>query len=213
MDIEVTQTGATAGAQRVGRRHLLGAGLGGAALSLLPFLSGRARAEAAPEETTTVPKAPTSDDIALLASAQQLELTVRDLYDSAIAGVAGWSDTQAAVMVAIREAHEEFANSLSGLLGREAPGTRSDSLFDGQVGSLAGTPDEALMAAAELESGAVATHAEILGALQSFNGAELIAAIQMAEARHCTVLAHLADSRDYAVLLVDEEAASLQVNG
>ena len=94
-----------------------------------------------------------------------------------------------------------------------SPGTRSDSLFDGQVGSFAGTPDEALMAAAELESGAVATHAEILGALQSFNGAELIAAIQLAEARHCTVLAHLADSRDYAVLLVDKEAASLQVNG
>ncbi|MSX94700.1 MAG: hypothetical protein F2749_14910, partial [Actinobacteria bacterium] len=98
MDIEVTEIGHVAAPQRVGRRALLGAGVGGAALSLLPLMSGRASASttttppgeststaAAAASTTAPPKRPTDADVALLDFAQQLELTARALYDKALA--------------------------------------------------------------------------------------------------------------------------------
>ena len=84
------------------------------------MMTGTAAAAATP------PKAPTADDVELLAAAQRLELALRDVYDDAIANVADWADAEAAVMVAVREAHEEFANALSAALGRKAPNKRSE---------------------------------------------------------------------------------------
>ena len=67
---------------RSSRRALLGIGLGGAAASLLPFLTGRASASAS--STTAPPKRPTADDVSLLGAAQQLELAAVTLYEKAI---------------------------------------------------------------------------------------------------------------------------------
>lgn len=194
----------------VGRRRLLGLGLGlGAGASLLPLLSaGTASAAAA-----TPPKSPTADDIELLAAANRLELTLREIYDDAIGGVAGWSDEQAAVMVAIREAHEEFANALSGVLGADAPGERSEVVYAQLRNSAKGTPDEVIVAMWGVESAAVATHLAVLGQLEGTNGAALTASIQIAEARHGTMLAALAGITDRSLLLVDQEAAALEVKG
>ena len=65
--------------------------IGGAAVSLLPLLSGRASATtttsstsdttAATTTTTAPPKRPTDDDVALLGFAQTVELAARELYD------------------------------------------------------------------------------------------------------------------------------------
>jgi len=202
------------GPQRVGRRRLLGAGLGGAALSLLPFLAGRAAASTGTDASTTTapPKRPTDDDIALLGFAQQLELTARDLYDVALA-VEGWSQAQATLVVTIREAHEQFANAISGALGREAPGEPSPELLDQLRADFGGTPADALQAMYDLESAAVATHSDLLAKLQAIDGAALVASIQIAEARHGTALADIAGNTDLASLLVDTEAASLLGNG
>ena len=208
MDIEVTESGQSAAPNTMARRALLGVGVGGAALSLLPFLSGAAAATTGP----TPPKRPTEADEALLAEAQQLELTAVALYDVAI-GAGGWSDAEAAVMVFIREAHEAYAQSLSGLLGRAAPGQRSDTLFDSLSGSFTGSVPDMLESAAALESAAVATHVDVLAGLESIDGAKLVASIYINEARFSTVLADLAGKTDLSDLLVDTEQPSLAGQG
>ena len=92
MDNEVTQSGVDNAQGRVLRRSIIGAGLGGAALSLLPFLGGRAAAtdttatggSAETTTTTAPPLRPTADDTALLGQAQQLEIAARRLYAQAL---------------------------------------------------------------------------------------------------------------------------------
>lgn len=196
---------------RTSRRALFGLGVGGAAASLLPLLAGRAAASAA--TTTAPPKRPTSDDVVLLGAAQQLELAAVELYSLAIGTVNGWTAEQAAVMATFRDTHRAYAESLSALLGRAAPGTPSADVIAAFRSGFGGSPSEACVGAWKLESAAVATHGEIIGALQGVNGAALAASIQIAEARHCTVLADLAGLTDTASLLVDAEEAPIQVNG
>ena len=221
MDIEVTESGVHAAPSeprgRVGRRALLGAGVGGAALSLLPFLSGGADASATTGDSTTTssttpPQRPTDSDVTLLAFAQQIELTAQALYDEAIA-LGGWSDEQLVVLVAIREAHQAYAQSLSGLLGRQAPGQMSLPLFESLRGGFNVSADAVLAAAYNLESSTVATHLDVLAKLQGTDAAALLASIFSNEARYGTVLADLAGQTDEATLLVFEESAALTVQG
>lgn len=229
MEIEVTEYGADAAMSdsrphaeptRVGRRAVMGAGLGGAALSLLPFLSGRAAATATTEPasteeattTTAPPQRPTADDVALLSFAQQVEATAVALYNEALK-VTGWSEEQAITVTFIRDAHLAYAQALSGLLGRDAPNSISQEVFDANVAAFSGAVDAVLASAGALESTAVATHGDVIAKLVGTDGAKLIASIQMNEARYCTVLADLAGETDLTVLLVDEEAASLVGEG
>ena len=228
MEIEVTESGTVAAMSEsqgpVGRRAAVrvaaGVGLGGAALSLLPFLSGHAAASATTEPastepattTTTPPQRPTADDVALLSFAQQVEATAVALYNEALK-VTGWSDQQALVVTFIRDAHLAYAQSLSGLLGRDAPNRISQEVFDAQKDGFSGAIDAVLASAGALESTAVATHGDVIAKLSGTDGASLIASIQMNEARYCTVVADLAGESDPAVLLVDEEAASLVGKG
>lgn len=200
---------------RTSRRALLGLGIGGAAASLLPLLTGRASASASTDAATTTapPKRPTADDTALLGAAQQVELAAVALYEGAISGVSGWTEAQAAVMTTFRDAHLAYANSLSALLGKAAPGTAAESVLTKFQRTFVGDPAGVCAAAWSLESAAVATHGEVLGSLQGIDGAALVASIQIAEARHCTVLADLAGITDPALLLVDDEEAPLSVNG
>lgn len=188
-------------ASPTGRRAVLAAGLGAAA-TLLPVLAGSAAAADGEQ-----PKKPTEDDLELLGAAQRLELSLRDVYDDAIGGVAGWTDEQAAVMVTLREAHEEFANALSSMLGTDAPGKRSEVAYAELRNAAKGTPAEVIPAMWAVESRATATHLEVLGALVGTDGAELAAAIITAEARHSTALADLAGISDPTLRLVDEEQA------
>lgn len=228
MEIEVTETGehaaSSAARHRMGRRALLGAGAGGAALSLLPFLSGLAGASATTDEatdasaaeesttTTAPPQQATADDVALLSFAQQVEATAVALYDEALS-VKGWSDQQSPVIAFIREAHLAYAQGLSGQLGRQAPNAISQDLFDQLSADFGGSVQGALAAAAAFESAAVATHGDIIAKLQGTDGAARLASMQSNEARFCTVLADLAGEDDLAVLLVDEENESLVGEG
>ena len=222
MDIEVTESGLHAAAstprERLGRRALLGAGAGGVALSLLPFLSSRANASATTDgsstttSTTIPPQRPTDADVTVLGFAQQVELSATALYDEAIA-LGGWSDVQGAVVAAIREAHQAYAQSLSGLLGRKAPGVMSQPLFDSLRSDFSGSADGVLAAAYNLESALVATHLDVLAKVQGTDAAALVASIVTNEARHGTVLADLAGKSDEATLLVLEESAALTAKG
>ncbi|MEO7371471.1 MAG: ferritin-like domain-containing protein [Ilumatobacteraceae bacterium] len=202
------------------RRRLLGIGLGGAAVSLLPWLVGRAGAttpnsgptDSTPATTTTAPpKRPGGDDVALLGFAQSVELAARNLYDVALA-TKGFDDDQRAVIATIRESHDAYAAALSGFLGRQAPQS-VDPIFDDLKSTFGGDTASVLEAAAGIESTAVATHLDILGKLQGTDGAALIASILIVEARHGTVLNYLDGATDLDILLVNKEADALAPAG
>jgi ferritin-like protein len=214
VDIDVTEPASADSA--VVRRRLLGIGLGGAAASLLPFLSGRASATTPPTSSTTgtstttttaPPKRPTADDVSLLGFAQSVELAARDLYDVALGGV-GFTETDKAVIATIRESHEAYAASLSALLGRQASQV-VDPVFDDLKSTFSGDAASVLDAAYALESTAVATHLDILGELRGTDGASLIASILIVEARHGTVLAEMSGATSLDDLLVNTEADAL----
>lgn len=249
MDIDVTEP---EHADSALRRRLLGIGLGGAAVSLLPFLMGRASATATTPDTTpsavppgqvsdtpgsgdtsvdttpgtssgTVPgssagstpgpttsaspQRPTDADVALLGFAQTVELAARDLYDVGL-GTTGFDENQRAVLSTIRESHDAYAASLSGMLGRVSPQKASTAVGD-LKGAFTGDIQTVLQSAYHLESVAVATHTDILAKLQGTEGASLLASILIVEARHGTVLAYLNGSTSLDDLLVDNEAAAL----
>ena len=205
---EANQPGATPGKGGVGRRRLIGAGLGGAAVSLLPFLSGRSGATTVPPgtepaaatTTTAPPRRPTADDVTLLTFAQSVELTARDLYDVALREV-DFDDVETTVMATIRDAHQAYVNALSGLLGISSPSAPDEKLFTGLVSGFSGATDKVLQSAYDVESTLVATHTELVGQLVGVRGASLIASILVVEARHCTVIADMMGSTDLDVLL------------
>ncbi len=199
------------------RRRLLGIGLGGAAVSLLPFLAGRAGATtpgtaptdsaAATTTTSAPPKRPTDDDVSLLGFAQSVEIAAFRLYEQALAND-GFDDNDRAVLATIHDAHQAYASSLSGFLGRQAP-NEVNPVYDDVKSSFTGDRSSVLDAAYQLESTTVATHTDILKQLQGTDGAGLLASILIVEARHGTVIAYLNGSTDLDELLVDPEADAL----
>jgi hypothetical protein len=202
--MDVTDNGESGG--RFARRSVLGAGFGGAALSLL--LAGRGTASASAPTTTAPPLRPTTDDVALLDFAQGVEMAARELHDMALQS-SSLSDVERAVIVTIRESHDAYVQSFSGLLGREASQQTNADAVAAFAEAFGGSTADMLAAASALESTAVATHTELLGQLQGLDGAKLIASIVVIEARHGTVLASLAGKSGLDDLLVNEEAAAL----
>lgn len=210
------------------RRGLIAAGLSGAAISLLPWLGTRAGAQArtvgqfaqadttttttttpaattttTPAPTTTAPPLrPTAADITLLAFAQSLELSIRDLYDVALQA-AVFDDTTRPTIATIRDAHAAYANSLSGLIGRNAPGLRLDKLFDASKSGFTGDATTVARNAANLENVAVATHVDIVGQLMGVNASALLSSALVIEARHATVLHKIAGAT-----AIDDQLAS-----
>ncbi len=157
----------------------------------------------------TVPPAGNSaDDEALLGALQAVELAAWDLYVAAISG--GGDDD---VYVGIRDNHRAYADLLSGLLGRAAPDARDQQLYDAQLAGFESSGTDLATAAYDLESALVATHGDVLGQLVGADGARAIAAVLMAEARHCAVLADLAGLGDDFTALFDNQAAPLALAG
>ena len=156
--------------------------------------------------TTAPPKRPNKDDIVLLSFAQSFELTIRDLYDVAIHGGTFVGPTLEAIK-AIREAHEAYGQSVSGLLGRDAPNAGVDKLFTSMKAGFSGSEADVAAAAQALENAAVATHSEILGKLVGIDGARLVASMMIVEARHATYLATLSGAKTLADQLASNAVA------
>lgn len=194
------------------RRRLLGAGLVGLAGSLLPTLASRAGATTVPPDstpaatTTAPPRQPVTDDLALLGFAQQVELAAVALYDLALAGRQS-DGANRSTLLAIRESHQAYAQALSAILGKSAPDVPAAAVVDAYSAAFSGLPGEMLTAAAELENIAVATHTELVGALQGTDGTTSIASILVVEARHVVVLLDMAEQTDLDALLVNDAAA------
>ena len=160
---------------RTTRRALFGAGAIGAVLAL-----------ASSRPASAVPGL-SDEDVALVGFAIGLELTARDLYDSAIdAGADG------SIWTVMREQHEGAAQLLSGLSGVSA-NARNDAAFDALEGGFRTTTRAA---AFELENIAAATHIELLASVAENEAAAAIASIAAIESRHATVLASIAEQDD-----------------
>lgn len=170
------------------RRALFGAGVIGAALAM----AGSRPASAA--------SGLSEGDAALVGFAISLELTARDLYDSAIdAGATGQ------VWDVMREQHESYAQRLAGIAAVPAD-QRNDELFDALEGSFRTATSAA---AFELENVAAATHIDLLGEVTDDGAAKAMAAIVAMESRHATVLAGLAGVGDDLDALFLNTAAPL----
>jgi hypothetical protein len=206
VDIDTPESPAPVGSDSDGagaRRRLIGAGLAGLVGSLV--LAGRAGATATPDQTTTTapPRQPLDADKRLLGAAQRAELAAVALYDTALAGRQLVGD-QRAVVAGIREAHEAYGQSLSAILGKAAPDIAEQAVVEQFGGAFGGPVGAMLEAATLLENVLVATHTELVGALEGTDGTALVASILVVEARHATVLADMAGVTDPDQLLVNE---------
>jgi hypothetical protein len=157
--------------------------------------------------SAATPLRPTAEDVVLLAFAQQVELTIRDLYDEAIVGDVFADTGVRQTVTAIREAHDAYNQSLSSLLGRQAPNQRDQKLFDSLKKSFAADAASVTVAAANLENIGVATHTSLLGQLVGLDGARLIASILIVQARHAVVLNALAGVTDISDQLASDAEA------
>jgi len=196
-------------------RRVLAAALSGAALSLLPILGGRASAKAGTtattppsgngttngsiattaastagvDETTATaqPKRPTPEDVDLLGFAQTVELSAVSLYGHALE-TGDFQPLESAMLNTVRQAHLAYGQSLSGLLGRDAPNHRNESMYTELEADFSGDAKSIITAAAALEDTLVATHTALVGQLIGLDGANLVASILIVEARQATVL-------------------------
>ena len=141
---------------------------------------------------------PTAADVELLSAAQSTELAARDLYNSAIAAGAGGEHL--ASLVALSAHHDAYAQSISSLIGADAPQTRDDELFNSLVADFGSDTVGVALAAHGLENSIVAAHTTLVGELVGTDGAALMASIVITEARHCVALATIAGKSPVADL-------------
>ena len=154
-------------------------------------------------DTTTPPRRPTEGDIALLQTVQQVELAARDLYTVALEGAEG---DAANTFAGLQAHHDMYAQSISSQIGKAAPQTRDDALYNSYKSGF----DAA--AAWELENTLVVTHTDLLGRIEGTEPAALIASILVGESRHAVALAALAGKSpidDIDAFLTTSDVSSL----
>ena len=135
------------------------------------------------------PKQPTSNDKQLLAFAQEAELAVHDLYATVVSS-SKFTGDEAAMLSMFTEHHKAYAQAINGLLGKEATNRRNESIYQTYVGQL--TTMQSIYATLQaLENTLAKTHIDLLGNLEGIDGAQLVASIITAEARHAAVFGTL----------------------
>jgi hypothetical protein len=190
-----------------------------------PASTGAGSEPAASSTTTTTapPLNPTRADKVLLQLAESVELAARDLYQSVLPEPT--TDTSSSVpagsplgdyedlFMTLRENHEEYANSIAGLVG-EAAVPRSREVYD-QFADRFTTSDVTELAAAayDLESLLVATHPEVIGELVGTDGAAALAAAVIVEARQASALAAVAGKLDDLDVMLVNSAEPVSLAG
>lgn len=140
--------------------------------------------------TSTPPRRPTAADSALLGFAQEAEIAARDLYRAAAA--AGSGGDQNASIATLAAHHDATSQAISALIGRDAPQTRNDGVYEAFESRFTGDTGDLALAAHELENTLVATHLSLLEALDGTDGVALVSSVVIAEARHVAAMAALA---------------------
>lgn len=195
-------------------KRLLGLGLGGAAVALLPQLGGHAGAStppgtgdaesAASTTTTSAPKRPTPADVDRLVFAQAVEISAYVLYKQSYE--LPFDEDQRTVIEVIGQSHLAYAQALSGFLGRQASNDPDQAVVDELSSAFSADVDTMMQAAYELESALVSTHIETISNLIGTDAVNLLSSMVTVEGRNGTVLADLMGSDDFAILLIDDEA-------
>jgi hypothetical protein len=154
--------------------------------------------------TTAPPRRPTAADIELLGFAQQLEMAVVGVYDRALGGDA-LDDTARTVFSIIRESHQAYGQTAAALLGQDSPrGGPLDVPELSALGTLGGSQEDLAAEALGAETMALATHIELVGQVESTEGAELLASMAVIESRNCVVLSELSGKSGLDALEIAE---------
>lgn len=183
------------------RRALFATGTGviGAALSAAFSDTASARGS-----TALADEGPYSrdDQRLLMALMMRVELSTRDLYDTALE--AGASPEVAGSM---SRQHRAYADAISGAVGVSAR-SRNDAFYDRFRPAFATSDTVALAgAASELEARLAATYTQVIGIVEDLNWVNVVASIAPMEARHSVVLGSIAGTS--LVSLIDADGSAL----
>ncbi len=128
-------------------------------------------------------------DISLLAAAQALELTARDIYSSAISRKSK-SEEEQGLLELMHSHHTAYEQTLNGVLSKRAATERNNEAYT-KFFALLSDASKLWSTLLELENTAIATHTAIIERLTSAKHAALLASITTVEARHAAMLASL----------------------
>jgi len=128
-------------------------------------------------------------DTKLLAFAQALELSIRDVYATLVERGTKTGD-ELAILELMHSHHVAYQQSLNGVLGKKAATTRNDEVFTKTVAALS-DPSQTWPVLLDLENTAVATHSAIVERIESPKAASLIASVVMLGARHAAIISTL----------------------
>jgi hypothetical protein len=126
-------------------------------------------------------------DIKLLAFAQTLELTTRDIY-AAVLTRKTLSDDESALLSQFHAHHVAYEQALNGLLSKHALNKRDDVIYARFSANLS-KAQNIWVALLEIENTMIASHTKAIETIESAKVAALVASIITVEARHAAILA------------------------
>ena len=128
-----------------------------------------------------------ASDTKLLAFAQTLELTTRDIY-AAVLTRKSLSDDESALLEQFHAHHVAYEQTLNGLLSKNALNKRDEAIYEGFNAKLS-EAQNIWVALLEIENIMIASHTKAIETIESAKVAALVASIITVEARHAAILA------------------------
>lgn len=126
-------------------------------------------------------------DIKLLAFAQTLELTTRDVYVNVV-GRKSLGDDERALLEQFHAHHVAYEQTLNGLLSKNAANKRDEVIYESFVAKLS-EAQNIWSALLEIENTMIASHNKAIETIESAKVAALLASMITVEARHAAILA------------------------
>lgn len=126
-------------------------------------------------------------DIKLLAFAQTLELTTRDVYVNVV-GRKSLGDDERALLEQFHAHHVAYEQTLNGLLSKNAANKRDEVIYESFVAKLS-EAQNIWSALLEIENTMIASHTKAIETIESAKVAALLASMITVEARHAAILA------------------------
>ena len=126
-------------------------------------------------------------DTKLLAFAQTIELTTRDIYATVLTRKS-LSDDESAMLEQFHAHHVAYEQTLNGLLSKNAANKRDEAIYVSFSAKLS-EAQNIWVALLEIENIMIASHTKAIETIESAKIAALIASIIIVEARHAAILA------------------------
>ena len=126
-------------------------------------------------------------DTKLLAFAQTLELTTRDIY-AVVLTRKSLSDDESALLEQFHAHHVTYEQTLNGLLSKNALNKRDEVIYESFNAKLS-EAQNIWVALLEIENTMIASHTKAIETIESAKVAALVASIITVEARHAAILA------------------------